>query len=716
MPKLSLSDITSGYNSSQRINAAFAALEAAMENTVSRDGSSPNTMSAYLDMNSNRILNVGAPSQASDAARWVDVTDALAISTALPAQTGNSGKYITTDGSSLGWGNPPIRYAQTSAESAASVTPTDYSYPPGDIRRYGGVGDGSTDNVTALTSACAQSSQTGGAPVTGLYGTFNLASASLPISISSGCRIYGEGIGTSQFTVTGSSPNTVFTAVNKQKLEFRDFTLRGNSQATTSVNGLAFYFQQTGAASSVGRSYRFRNVRLENFKGDYWINFENTSTTYAMRDFRVRDCEFSTESGNARNGASTSVPSCMIAFYGSTTSTNGLIADARVHGCTADGTYGKTFVVAWQGSTRIKVDHNILKNFGTDASISNDAAAYALFAYDNSSGAGGAAPDMIEFSDNTIDGVKSCGIFWAGVGRIAAKNNFIRGQTDTVDGIIPKGGIAGNQAGRAVVSGNRIDDCVYGIEIVLTAGSTASKAILHDNWITNVTASGFGVKAQVSGSGQARSLVIDGLYIDATAASVTGLRVESNSTFGFKNLAIKNFSINSSTGIILYSSNATVPNMGTTVIRNGEIIGADNYGIQWYDASNAASRTIIENVSFHDGVAGVAYLYLNSSKGLTVRNITFHDMTSGAGYCWYGNLAEGRVEGIRFVNVASARKYFTDTGVDLGIDTPAFTAVSGDFVQNLAPVDVTGATWDYQILGWQYTTSWRAVYAPYQDA
>jgi hypothetical protein len=91
-------------------------------------------------------------------------------------------------------------------------------------------------------------------------------------------------------------------------------------------------------------------------------------------------------------------------------------------------------------------------------------------------------------------------------------------------------------------------------------------------------------------------------------------------------------------------------------------------------------------------------------------------MTSGAGYCWYGNLAEGRVEGIRFVNVASARKYFTDTGVDLGIDTPAFTAVSGDFVQNLAPVDVTGATWDYQILGWQYTTSWRAVYAPYQDA
>lgn len=59
MAKLTLTDITSGYASTTAINANNAAIEAALENTLSRDGTSPNTMSADLDMNGNDILNVG---------------------------------------------------------------------------------------------------------------------------------------------------------------------------------------------------------------------------------------------------------------------------------------------------------------------------------------------------------------------------------------------------------------------------------------------------------------------------------------------------------------------------------------------------------------------------------------------------------------------------------------------------------------------------------
>lgn len=44
-------------------------------------------------------------------------------------------------------------YAQTAVESAAGVTPVNYSYTPGNIRRYGAVADGVTDDSAAIRSA-----------------------------------------------------------------------------------------------------------------------------------------------------------------------------------------------------------------------------------------------------------------------------------------------------------------------------------------------------------------------------------------------------------------------------------------------------------------------------------------------------------------------------------------------------------------------------------
>lgn len=59
--KLTLSTIGSRYASVAALNANFSAIATAMENTLSRDGTSPNALSANLDMNSNRILNLPAP-------------------------------------------------------------------------------------------------------------------------------------------------------------------------------------------------------------------------------------------------------------------------------------------------------------------------------------------------------------------------------------------------------------------------------------------------------------------------------------------------------------------------------------------------------------------------------------------------------------------------------------------------------------------------------
>ena len=75
MAKLVLNDIDneSVPQASVTVNANNAAIEAAIENTLSRDGTGPNQMTAPLDMNNQRILNVPFPAQDTDVVRRVDL-------------------------------------------------------------------------------------------------------------------------------------------------------------------------------------------------------------------------------------------------------------------------------------------------------------------------------------------------------------------------------------------------------------------------------------------------------------------------------------------------------------------------------------------------------------------------------------------------------------------------------------------------------------------
>lgn len=61
------------------INSNNAALITALNNTLSRDGTSPNQMGATLDMNSNRIINLPTPTSALEPVRLQDVTNPVTI-------------------------------------------------------------------------------------------------------------------------------------------------------------------------------------------------------------------------------------------------------------------------------------------------------------------------------------------------------------------------------------------------------------------------------------------------------------------------------------------------------------------------------------------------------------------------------------------------------------------------------------------------------------
>lgn len=62
MAKVTLPTIQSGYLSTEALNEAFTTIEDAFENTLSRDGTTPNQLEADLDLNGYSILNSGGNS------------------------------------------------------------------------------------------------------------------------------------------------------------------------------------------------------------------------------------------------------------------------------------------------------------------------------------------------------------------------------------------------------------------------------------------------------------------------------------------------------------------------------------------------------------------------------------------------------------------------------------------------------------------------------
>lgn len=135
MAKVSLTDLANLQNdttATTAINANNAAIETAMTNTLSRDGTSPNQMSAALDMNSNRVLNLPSPVGMTEPLRLEDLTDFQSGSvnfTISGYPTINVLDYgAVADGNTLGTDNTS---AFMNAMAAAASTRTEVFVPAG---------------------------------------------------------------------------------------------------------------------------------------------------------------------------------------------------------------------------------------------------------------------------------------------------------------------------------------------------------------------------------------------------------------------------------------------------------------------------------------------------------------------------------------------------------------------------------------------------------
>jgi hypothetical protein len=117
-----------------------------------------------------------------------------------------NGWYVAAfDGTQWQLQGPSLQPPQmrTAAEIAAGVTPTNYAYAPGDVRRYGADPTGTSASDTALSNAIAVCGTAGGT-IRAPAGTYKFASA-INLNQKTSIVIQGDGAATG-----GASPATVF--------------------------------------------------------------------------------------------------------------------------------------------------------------------------------------------------------------------------------------------------------------------------------------------------------------------------------------------------------------------------------------------------------------------------------------------------------------------------------------------------------------------------
>lgn len=148
MAKYEPSTITSGYHSTQSVNEELVKIAEAFENTLSRDGTTPNQMQSDLDMNGFRVLNVPAPVNDSDLVRLSDLdpeassiiqqaSDARDAAEGFAEDAEQSASYAESSNIMAGIKANRAESAADRAEMAALTAPLIYS---------GFVVEGGTDN------------------------------------------------------------------------------------------------------------------------------------------------------------------------------------------------------------------------------------------------------------------------------------------------------------------------------------------------------------------------------------------------------------------------------------------------------------------------------------------------------------------------------------------------------------------------------------------
>jgi hypothetical protein len=232
------------------INADLDTIQTAFDNTLSRDGTAPNTMQSNLDMNSNQILNLPVPATVSSPLRLADLTSFVGGGTVtnIPAggTTGQALKKTSNTDYAVGWNNDvssvglslPADFTVTNSPVTSSGTLTaTYATTP--------TGTGAFVRATSPSLVTPNIGSATAATVNKISLTAPATSATLTVPDGT-TQTFPSSSGT---VVSSASTNVV---TNTMLSQAAAFTFKGNSTGSTATVTDVSLAGLTNKASPVG--------------------------------------------------------------------------------------------------------------------------------------------------------------------------------------------------------------------------------------------------------------------------------------------------------------------------------------------------------------------------------------------------------------------------------------------------------------------------------
>lgn len=523
MSKITLTDLANLQNETTAVNAINTnntILEAALDNTLSRDGTQPNAMDATLDMNSNPIINLPEPTTQFSPIRVIDV------------ETLNGGGTINVS---------PLPTGGTTGQSLVKQTNTDYDViwqtisggsAQGDVVIFDTLNNAVISQLPLIKNNLIVTRYDTGWPLAnapfirgsvsgpnafqdglGNYWELDLSSktiqaawfwvghgtddavqlqkladvsagktvnlGSLALNTSASIRLAktgsstwrGDGYNTCSITTLGASDlyRGIFYANNVVgDLTFEGINFIGNNVSTVVGAAGAIFVEQDILSLGATGKVIIQNNRFYNFKQDLWISFiAGNAGIYPVAEVIIKDNVWESVSGNSRSYSDSFNSSKMIHIWGSATVPSCYIGPITISGNNFN-CYGVTGCTAiWQNTGPYLIENNIV----TECCY-NITALINVYTFLNYSAAGTLSKGGIFRNNrctNTIWGGGYIGpgahLYCASSETAIVQGNFLTGINRSDSGTLRRGGISLNGVGRTITAHNMIDACVTGIAI-----------------------------------------------------------------------------------------------------------------------------------------------------------------------------------------------------------------------------------------------------------